>query len=70
MLKTRKRKETYVPYCPRCKGLDICPTLVGIIGGTGFRCKKCGYRGFCPEIEVEKLDRLKKLKKKIKRKGE
>ena len=62
MFKLKKSTEKYVPYCPRCKSLDIQPSLMGMIGGTGYRCMKCNYHGFCPEIEVDKVKELKKIK--------
>ena len=64
MFKLKRDKKKYVPYCPKCKSLDVHPTLIGMIGGTGFKCMNCGYRGFCPEIEVDKVKELKKIKNK------
>ncbi len=59
----KKEKKRYVAYCPRCKSIEVHPTLMGVIGGAGFKCEKCGYRGFCPEIDVDKINELKKLRK-------
>jgi len=56
----KKSKKKYIPYCPKCKSLEVQPSLIGMIGGTGSHCMNCNYEGFCPEIDVEEVDKLKK----------
>jgi len=55
---TRSRKK-YIPYCPKCKSLEVQPSLIGMLGGTGSKCMNCGYQGFCPEIDIEEIEKLK-----------
>ena len=45
-------------YCPKCKSADIHPYLPGFFNM--YECKKCGYIGLFPEIEIDEIESFRK----------
>lgn len=63
----------YINICPRCGSTELTPTqlvrgsltLVGVLpGSNNYTCERCGYEGFCPEVEIDKIDEFRRALKK------
>ncbi|MCX6815874.1 MAG: hypothetical protein NT120_03410 [Candidatus Aenigmarchaeota archaeon] len=47
----KTRKEKWVRVCPKCNSKDVFLSIAGIIGGSQYKCGKCGFTGVVfPEI--------------------
>jgi len=52
------RKANYTKICPKCGSIDlpIRTDFVGILAPTPEKCKKCGYTGLFPEIDINEIE--------------
>ena len=56
------KKLEYVRICPKCGNIDI-PVKTGfidILAPLPEKCKKCGYTGLFPEIEINEVKYFRK----------
>lgn len=59
-------KQQYTKICPKCGSIDL-PIKMGfveILAPTREQCKKCGYSGLFPEIEINEIEEFRKSIKK------
>ncbi len=52
-----KNKKYYTKICPKCGNIDL-PSgsnFVQIIAPTPEKCRKCGYTGLFPEIDINEI---------------
>lgn len=59
-------KKQYTKICPRCGSIDlpIRTDFVQMLAPTPEECKKCGYIGLFPEIEINEIEEFRKSLKK------
>jgi len=61
-----KNKTKYIKICPKCGSIDlpIKTNFFEMLMPTPEKCKKCGYAGLFPEIDVNEIENFReKLKK-------
>jgi len=54
-----KNKSQFTKICPKCGNIDL-PIITGfveILAPTPEKCKKCGYAGLFPEIDINELQK-------------
>ena len=56
------KKEQYTKICPKCGGIDlpIRTDFIEILAPTPEKCRKCGYTGLFPEIEVNEIEKFRR----------
>ncbi len=56
------KKPEYTKICPKCGSIDlpIRISFVEILAPTPEKCKKCGYTGLFPEIEISEIEKFRK----------
>lgn len=57
-----KDKKQFIKICPKCGNMDV-PVKTGfidILAPLPEKCKKCGYTGLFPEIDVNEVEKFKK----------
>ena len=62
-----KSEQQFTKICPKCGNIDL-PTItnfVQILAPTPEKCKKCGYTGLFPEIEIGEIEKFRKRINKI-----
>lgn len=59
-------KKQYTRICPKCGNIDlpIRTDFVQILAPTPEKCKKCGYTGLFPEIDINEIEEFRKNIKK------
>lgn len=61
-------KNQYTKICPSCGSIDL-PVRTGfveLLAPTPEKCRKCGYTGLFPEIEINEIEEFRKKIEKIK----
>ena len=55
-------KKQYTKICPKCGNIDlpIRTEFIVILAPTPERCRKCGYAGLFPEIEINEIEKFRK----------
>ncbi len=55
-------KKQYTKICPKCGSVDlpIKTDFVEMLMPRPEKCKKCGYSGLFPEIEINKIEKFRK----------
>lgn len=55
-------KEQYTKICPKCGSIDLSirTDFIEMLAPTPERCKKCGYTGLFPEIEINEIEEFRK----------
>ena len=61
------KSKNYTKICPKCGSIDlpIRTDFVQILAPTPEKCKKCGYMGLFPEIEINEIEDFRKTIKKV-----
>ena len=61
------KKEQYTKICPKCGSIDlpIRTDFVQILAPTPEKCRKCGYAGLFPEIDINEIEEFRKAIKNI-----
>ena len=55
-------KNQYIKTCPKCGRIDL-PVRTGfveMIMPTPEKCRKCGYSGLFPEIDINEIENFRK----------
>ena len=57
-----KIKKQFTKVCPKCGSIDlpIKTDFVEMLMPTSEKCKKCGYSGLFPEIEINEIEEFRK----------
>ena len=60
------KKAEYTKICPKCGNIDmpIRTDFIQILAPTPEKCKKCGYTGLFPEIDINEVENFRKRLKK------
>ncbi len=59
-------KAKYIKICPKCGSIDlpIKTNFFDMLMPTPEKCRKCGYAGLFPEIDIDEIENFReKLKK-------
>lgn len=51
------KKEEFIKICPKCGSIDlpIRTSFVEMLAPTPEKCRKCGYSGLFPEIDINEI---------------
>ena len=54
--------KQYTKICPKCGSIDlpIRTNFVEMLMPTPEKCRKCGYRGLFPEINIDEIEAFRK----------
>lgn len=57
-----KNKKLYTKICPKCGSIDlpVRTDFVEMLAPTPEKCKKCGYTGLFPEIEINEIEKFRR----------
>lgn len=57
-----KTKQQFTKICPKCGSIDlpIRTDFIEMLMPTREKCKKCGYSGLFPEIEINEIEEFRK----------
>ena len=57
-----EKNINFIKICPKCGSIDlpIRISFVEILAPTPEKCKKCGYSGLFPEIEISEIKKFRK----------
>ena len=55
-------KNQYIKTCPKCGSIDlpVKASFVEMIMPTPEKCRKCGYSGLFPEIDINEIENFRK----------
>ena len=53
--------KKYTKICPKCGNIDFSVrNFINILAPLPEKCKKCGYMGLFPEIEIDEIEEFRK----------
>lgn len=56
------KNKQFIKICPKCGNIDlpVRTQFVEMLAPTPEKCKKCGYAGLYPEIEINEIEEFRK----------